>query len=192
MKTTHDTQLTLATGETVKSDDEGCFMPWYHTIFALIDKNKNEEFPDIIQYVHFICSEETGNTLEAELKTSMCDESFRQTDFSSYNITLEARYILLAWNHVLHCAQNISAQQLEFGKNFKHSASATNCRTGVKALHASLGIPFNRESFKSDAGLEAPDIKGIPVCNWDRKAPPSFTEALAENERLVSTLSPNR
>lgn len=173
--------------ELYRATDGDEMVQWHHASLFLVEENPDGGEDRVVQRLCF-------NNMNGWVLTPNVRQGFEQSAKSaSVSLSLvpvltgTENEIFTKWNEALRGGQQIKKIGAIFGLNFKESPTALNCRTGVKAVIESLGVPFKDEFVQSQAGTRCDQLSGAiigvkppKILTWD--------EICEDNADLVKAL----
>ncbi len=184
-----DKKFSINVVEKLYREDVGDEMDeWFHAYLMLTEGSVHSQ--KIIQELHF--NEGKMGTMIPNLRDKDTDlETDESISIFPY-VSGDAADILSMWNHALRHAIEIrdDASGPKFGYDYRHSAHANNCRTGVKALIQTMGMTFCDEFTKAVAGTTATGVPGGKPFSFAQASEESFEKLYNDNRLLAQSLPP--
>ena len=135
-------------------DDE--MVEWHHSFLSLVDETKDVFDPDrVVDNLHVT----TGyrNIFSVRTGRHRTVEDFKDTKmFDAPPQTLED--VRNDWLTLKEFFNSLPKQRVYFGRDYRFSPTANNCRTAVRDGLKLIGRELTTDQIRSDAGMLAPSL----------------------------------
>lgn len=192
-------RLAIFVAERLEAEPNNPNDTWYHSFLLLVDKTKDPV--TILQQLHFKDEAPESQVsvpkiLEPLALRGISDPMKYPERFKGIKISPIAEgstdEILGKWNDILAYAFYLKTEEIPFSvEGYKHDPESVNCRFGIVAVLAAIGIEFSPNHYAAEAGTRSPRLSALSKAfNFNSINP--LARKSEVNERRMNALGADR